>query len=289
MGREESELSTRTWGPADRPPVLALHGITANSGSWQAVARALGGDGRLIVPDLRGRADSAGLDGPYGIERHAADALAVLDAEGLARAVVAGHSMGAYVAARLAADHPDRVQALVLVDGGLPLPVPAGTDPDEALAATLGPALERLSMTFSSYAAHRAFWRDHPAFGGEEVDDEDLAAWTDHDLGGKEPVLRSRVRAEAVRADGRDLIADDATRTAIERVTTPGVLLRAERGLLDDDNAFIPAEQARAFSHGSIELRDVEDTNHYTMVLGANGARATAQAIREAADHPDAQ
>jgi pimeloyl-ACP methyl ester carboxylesterase len=276
-------LATRTWGPADASAVLALHGITANSGSWQAVARALDEDVRLIVPDLRGRADSAGLEGPYGIERHAADALAVLDAEGLDRAVVAGHSMGAYVATRLAADHPDRVRALVLVDGGLALPVPAGTDPDVALAATLGPALERLSMTFPDYATHRAFWRDHPAFGGDEVADEDLAAWTDHDLGGREPELRSRVRAEAVRADGRDLIADHDTRTAIERVSTPGVLLRAQRGLMDDDNAFIPQEQAEAFSHGSIELRDVKDTNHYTLVLGAPGARATAQAIRAAA------
>ncbi len=276
-------LATRTWGPADAPAVLALHGITANNGSWQAVAGALGDDVRLIVPDLRGRADSSELEGPYGIERHAADALAVLDAEGLDRAVVAGHSMGAYVAARLAADHPDRVQALVLVDGGLALPVPPGTDPDIVLKATLGPALDRLLMTFSDYAAHRAFWREHPAFGGDEVADEDLAAWTDHDLGGEPPELRSRVRAEAVRTDGRDLIADEDTRTALGRVTTPGVLLRAERGLLNDENAFIPAAQAQAFSHPSIELREVPDANHYTIMLGAEGVRATAGAIREAA------
>ena len=276
-------LGVRRWGPRGAPAVLALHGITANSGSWQAVARALGDSVRLIVPDLRGRADSAGLQGPYGIERHAADALAVLDAEGLSRAVVAGHSMGAYVAARLAAENPDRVGALVLVDGGLALPLPAGMDPDDVVGVKFGPALDRLSMTFRDRAAHRAFWREHPAFGGDEVADGDLAAWTDHDLGGEEPDLRSRVRAEAVLTDGHDLIADEDTRTALDRVTTPGVLLRAQRGLLDDENAFIPTEQAQAFSHPSIELREVADTNHYTIVLGAEGAHATAGAIREAA------
>ncbi|MGI8750300.1 MAG: alpha/beta hydrolase [Thermoleophilaceae bacterium] len=276
-------LGVRRWGPRDAPAVLALHGITANSGSWQAVARALGDSVRLSAPDLRGRADSAGLQGPYGIERHAADALAVLDAEGLSRAVVAGHSMGAYVAARLAADHPDRVQALVLVDGGLALPVPTDADPDEVLKATLGPALERLSMTFSDHAAHRAFWREHPAFAGDEVADEDLAAWVDHDLGGEAPELRSRVRAEAVRTDGRDLVADEDTRTALDRVTTPGVLLRAQRGLMDDDNAFIPIDQAEAFSHRYVELREVAEANHYTMLLGPEGVRATAGVIRETA------
>ena len=90
----------------------------------------------------------------------------LLDREGVEQAVVAGHSMGAYVAAQLAAEHPERVRALVLVDGGLPLPVPDGVDPDALLNATLGPAIERLTATFPDFEAHRAFWRRHPAFTG---------------------------------------------------------------------------------------------------------------------------
>jgi lipase len=263
------------------PTVLALHGITSTGRAWDAVARELGDSARVLAPDQRGRGDASGKGGPYGIARHAQDAVDLLDAEGVDRAVVAGHSMGAYVAARLAADHPGRVHALLLVDGGLPLPVPEGADPDALLDATLGPAVERLSATFPDLEAHRAFWRRHPAFGGPEVSDEDLAGWADHDLGGEPPQLRSRVREEAVRADGRDLIADGETRSAIERVAAPGLLLRAQRGLLDDDNAFIPREQAAAFSHPTIELREVPDTNHYTIVMGRPGAAATAAAIRE--------
>jgi lipase len=170
----------------------------------------------------------------------------------------------------------------VLVDGGLPLPVPADADPDQLLAATLGPAIERLSLTFADKAAHRAFWRQHPAFSGSEISDEQLAAWADHDLTGTEPELHSGVVEEAVRADGRDLIADETTRTALDRVTTPGYLLRAQRGLLNEDQAFIPTEQAEVFAHPSIELREVEDTNHYTILMGARGSRATAAAIGDA-------
>ena len=58
--------------------------------------------------------------------------------------VLAGHSMGAYVALLAVDARPDLFRRLVLVDGGVPLPLPAGVDPDDVLAATLGPALERL-------------------------------------------------------------------------------------------------------------------------------------------------
>ena len=45
--------------------------------------------------------------------------------------MIAGHSLGAYIAARLATLHPDRVESLVLVDGGLTIPGSADVDPEE--------------------------------------------------------------------------------------------------------------------------------------------------------------
>lgn len=246
------------------------------------MARALDDSVRLIAPDLRGRALSADLPGPYGIARHVADAVEVLDGLGLERTVVVGHSMGAYVAAGLAAEHPERVARLVLVDGGHPLPVPEGADPDALLDATLGPAIDRLSMTFADEEGARAFWREHPAFADPGIDDDDLAAWVGHDLTGEPPRLHCAIPEEAVRTDGRDLLTDDTTRNALERVTTPGVLLRAPRGLLNDENAFIPLVQAASFDHCSIQLVEVADTNHYTIIMGAHGARATADAIAAA-------
>ena len=58
------------------------------------------------------------------------------------------------------------------------------------------------------------------------------------------------------------------------------MLLRAQRGLLDDSNPFIPVEQAAGF-YTPLGRRccEVADTNHYTILLGAAGARAVAEAI----------
>ncbi|MFP3381125.1 alpha/beta fold hydrolase, partial [Bacillus sp. SIMBA_069] len=78
------------------------------------------------------------------------DLLAVLDRLGVDRATVAGHSMGAFVAVRLAERHPERVDRLVLLDGGLPVPLPEGVAPEDLPAVVLGPALERLRMRFAS-------------------------------------------------------------------------------------------------------------------------------------------
>ena len=66
---------------------------------------------------------------------------------GLDRPVLAGHSLGAYVALLAAARAPDLFGGLLLVDGGLPLPVPDGADLDALLDASLGPALARLRET----------------------------------------------------------------------------------------------------------------------------------------------
>jgi pimeloyl-ACP methyl ester carboxylesterase len=130
--------------------VLAAHGITANALSFGRVAEALAGRVDLVAPDLRGRAGSAGLPGPYGMAAHAADLIAVADHLGLDRVPLAGHSMGGFVVASTAAAYPDRVSGVLLVDGGVSLPVPAGVDVDAVLHAVIGPAMQRLSMTFAS-------------------------------------------------------------------------------------------------------------------------------------------
>ncbi len=62
--------------------------------------------------------------------------------------MVLGHSQGGCVSVLFAQRHSGRVACRVLVDGGVPLPAPAGTSA-EALVAALGPAAQRLAMTFA--------------------------------------------------------------------------------------------------------------------------------------------
>jgi pimeloyl-ACP methyl ester carboxylesterase len=146
---EGGDLAAHYWA-ADAPAaplVVLLHGLTSNATAWGPVAAALAGGCEVVAPDLRGRGGSVGLPGPYGLSAHAADVTALLerfgaDAEAGAEAtVLVGHSMGAFVAALTAADSPDLVHGLVLVDGGLPLAVPPAADVDAMLAAFLGMSL----------------------------------------------------------------------------------------------------------------------------------------------------
>jgi pimeloyl-ACP methyl ester carboxylesterase len=265
-------LAAYRW-PGDGPVVLAAHGITSNHRSWGLVAAALGGAVTLVAPDLRGRGRSNGLPAPYTIAQHADDCAAVLDHVGADTAVVAGHSMGGFVATALATRHPERVRAVVLVDGGPPLHVPPGVDVDDALAATLGPAMQRLDMTFADRGAYRAFWQQHPSFA--RIWSDEVDAHVQHDLIGEEPQMRSSCVKEAVQVNGRELLADEAVRTAVRDVQCPLVLLWAPRGMVDDPGGLYAEERL-----GGIEHELVPDTNHYSILLGEPGARRIAAAIR---------
>ena len=193
--------------PAPRRTVLAAHGITASSMSWAAVAAALPDTWTLIAPDLRGRGAARDLPGPTGLRRHAVDLCRVaeqLDPARTGELVLAGHSMGAYVALLATQARPDLFRRLVMVDGGVPLPLPKGTDPDELLAATLGPALERLSRTYADVDEYVEFFRQHPALGPHWNDT--VEAYVRYDALETPEGVRSRAVEEAVRTDGRDLL-----------------------------------------------------------------------------------
>lgn len=266
--------------PGAAPLVLGVHGITGSHRLLAAVARHLAArDITFLVPDLRGRGASAGLPGPFGLDVHVADLVAVLDYWEAGRAVFAGHSMGAYIVARLAAAHPARCAGVVLIDGGIP---PRGTltaDPDAVLEAVLGLALARLRMEFGSPEDYRDFWRRHPAFTRRW--NADVQDYVDYDLHGPPGALRSKVVESAVRADGRDVLDSAAAWDAVAAAPEPMVVIRAPRGLADDPNPQVPEAVIGEAKRTVPAMRDVliGDTNHYLIVLGEREAAAVAAEI----------
>lgn len=277
-------------GTPGAPVVIAAHGITGSHVTWAPVARHLGDAVTLLAPDLRGRGQSAGLGGPYGMAAHAADLVSVLDHVGCEQAVVAGHSMGGYIVTRFAAEASERMAAGVLVDGGLPLPVPPDVDPDVVLALVLGPSLARLQMTFPSVEAYRDYWRAHPAFASSAWTD-DVGAFIDYDLAPPEvgtdgeTVYRSLVSEDAVRADGRDLLDGDSTGKALRALPDPSALLWAPRGIQNEERPLLPAEviadAQTVLPH--LVVTEVPDTNHYFLLLGDGPAGKVAAEIRRLA------
>jgi pimeloyl-ACP methyl ester carboxylesterase len=275
-------LRVARW-PGAGPAVLAAHGITASHACWATVAAHLAGAVTLIAVDHRGRGGSGCVPGPYGMATHARDLLAVADHLGLDQVVIAGHSMGGFVAAATAVSAPERVRGLVLVDGGLPggttFPA-ADVAPDHHLEQFLGPALQRLRMTYPTREAYRHFWRAHPAFGpywGPAAE-----AYVDYDLGGQPPELRSKASEAAVRADIHDLFTNIGASAAAEQVDCPVIFLRATRGMFDDPPGIYPPDAVATVTTraSSIEAEDVPDTNHYTILLSARPAAVVANRIR---------
>lgn len=268
--------------PSDAAPtVVAVHGITSSHVAWAELAAAMP-DVRLVAPDLRGRGRSRDLPGPYGMPTHADDVAAVMDHLDVPRAVVVGHSMGGFVSVVLAHRHPGRVCSLVLVDGGMPLLPPPGVAPDQLATAVLGPAAERLAMTFPDREAYRAFWSGHPAIGREWTDL--TTAYVDYDLVGTGDGLRPATRVEALHEDIRELVDGESLLAGLAELHHPTVWLIAPRGLMDEVPPLYP-DAARAHwaaEHPDVEVADVRDVNHYTVVMLRRGVDQVVPHVREA-------
>src|SRR5436309_9148349 len=167
----------RSWQwPGDSPTTLLLHGIGNYARYWDFFADAVAVRLQLIATDARGHGESGRPAGEYAPHEFVADAVAVLNALGIDRALVVGHSMGGTHAIRLAAAHPDRVVQLVVVDAG-PEPLPEGAERARRLSlerperfANTGEAFAYLRRTSPGYAeevyANRLRWLFRDEDGG---------------------------------------------------------------------------------------------------------------------------
>jgi pimeloyl-ACP methyl ester carboxylesterase len=96
-------------------PVLFLHGWPDSSFSFSRVMALLPRRLRAIAVDHRGFGDSNKPESGYSIPELAADAIGLLDALGISRATLVGHSFGSFIARHSAIAHPSRVERLVLI------------------------------------------------------------------------------------------------------------------------------------------------------------------------------
>jgi pimeloyl-ACP methyl ester carboxylesterase len=266
--------------PPGAPTVVALHSISSNALAWVPVARDLSGRVTLIAPDMRGRAESAALRST-GLADHVVDVMRVLDHFGLESATLAGHAMGGFAAALTAATHPERVNGAVLVDGGLGLPSPGTFDVDEVLHGIIGPAMDRLSMTFEDPAAYLRHWAAHPAMGPllDSPCGADLTSYLLHDLDGPPGAMRSTSSLECVRADWADLMSDPATLSAVHTLQCRAHLLWASRGPLGQDQGLYSSEQiARARLPDDVAVTGLAG-DHYGVLLEPTAVGVIAEAV----------
>lgn len=149
------ELEVAESGPRDGHPVLFLHGWPDSWFSFSPMLGALRPDVRAIVPSLRGYGRSERPGCCYTISDFAQDAAALLDALGIARADVVGHSMGSFVAQRMALAHPERVDRIVLIGSGTRIDIPALLEIEPIMNALADPIDTVFVREFQVSTVHR--------------------------------------------------------------------------------------------------------------------------------------
>ena len=114
VGSAGTPIAYEVTGHRDGPPLLLLQGLGVDHRGWALQRFPFGRRYRCLAVDNRGVGASADAPHPFSLEQMADDAIAVLDAEGVATAHVLGASMGGVLAQILAVRHPERVRSLVL-------------------------------------------------------------------------------------------------------------------------------------------------------------------------------
>lgn len=250
-----------TWGERStaRGSVMLAHGITSSHKAWVEIGPALAARGwYVLAPDLRGRGLSDKPPHGYGVPYHADDLLSLADTLGLERMHMVGHSLGAMITLFLAAQHPERVGRIVLIDAG-------GRLPDDALAA-ISVSLQRLQTVYPSVDALLDTQRRSPVYEWNAMWEEYYRYDAEELPGGG---AKSRVRRDVVE---EELSVNAMTRleAAPERITAPTLILRASKGTIAPDRGFILAAEEAERMHRVIagsRYVEVPNTNHYTIIF----------------------
>jgi len=266
------QINLATW-PGNAGPILCVHGITANCRCWDVLAEALIPDYRVIAMDLRGRGQSEKPPTGYSLDNHLRDINCLLNDLQLERAVIMGHSLGAFIALAFAAQYPERTDRLILVDGAGDL----STDQMNKVFVGIKPALDRLGQIFPSADAYLDKMKQAPY----------LHPWTS--------AVETYCRYEIEILDGGVRTNIDPAHIQEEAANIrkvncasfyPGLqrkvlILRAPNGLLSQDDLLLPEDVVNKMTDEIPDVRrfDVAETNHYGILLKSHPARD--EAIRE--------
>lgn len=253
-------------------PVLAIHGISSQRRLWNWL-HAAAPEITLVAPDLRGRADSIGIEGQSSVARHAQDMISLLDGLAIESLHVCGMSMGAFVAMELGSRFPERVKSLTLVDGGFPMAAPPGLT-REMLPALFADRLARLEKQWDSVDEYLTFFV------------ENTAPLLDRD----DPLLRDNLahdlRDGKVQLSGAALLSDAADITfdgvSWESVDLPIRFLHAQWSVGPDTPPAYPAELVDRYREKTVLTRYLEGVDHAGTIMTAKGAAATADLLTAA-------
>ncbi len=217
------------WGTEGNPPLVMLHGLRGHANVWADVAESLLGDYHVYAVDQRGRGDTDHAPGgDYSTEAFVADLLGFVDAIGLDKFVLFGHSMGGRNSMAFAGEHPERLERLCVVDIGPRVEAAGGNRITEELRS--------LPPGFDNFEDALAHVQTGNRFASESVMRRRLTGQTrqlsDGKIGWKfDPEIREQ-RINGTAAPAADLWP------SLENITCPTLVVRGtETDLLTQETA----------------------------------------------------
>lgn len=223
-------------GRGDGKPVLFLHGWPDSWFSFSRVLSLLPDRVRAVAVDQRGFGDSDRPDAGYSIPELAADAIALLDALGIGRAALVGHSYGSFVARQAALAAPERVESLTLIGTGHATVNDVTRQLHDALRDLPDPIPVEFAREFQASTAYREL----PAPFFDRIVEESM---------------KLPPRLWRVLIDG---LAEHDDRSQLSRISCPTQLLWGDR-----DALFSRAEQERFLAAlPAARFTVYEDTGH---------------------------
>jgi pimeloyl-ACP methyl ester carboxylesterase len=217
--------------------------------------------------DLRGRGLSDKPLTGYSIEQHCKDVLALIDDLGLKRPVLMGHSLGAFISLVFSAKHPQRVDRLILVDGGGKL---SETQMAKVFVG-IKPSLDRLGKTFPSFEDYISQMKLAPYL---QPWNSYMETYFQYEVERVKGGLRSRVHPKHIEEEAKNLGKVDS-RQFYKKVTSPTLILRATKGLLAKDDLVLPKDVAERMVREIPNAKkvDLKGTNHYSILFQPNKKR----------------
>ncbi len=260
------QIQLAEWEGEGRP-VFCVHGITANCRCWDVMANALSPKHRVLAMDLRGRGLSDKPDTGYSIAHHINDIRAVLDHLGLDKVALMGHSLGAFISLVFGATFPERVDRIILVDGG-------GKLSEEQMAKVfkgIKPSLDRLGKVFPSFEEYIDMMKQAPFLHPWS---EAFDTYYQYEVEEAEGGIRPRSRPEHIQEEAQNLGKVDVSEF-YGKIQAPTLILRATDGLLADDDILLPEPVAERMLQEipDARLQTVEGVNHYMIVFQPNETR----------------
>ena len=254
------EIQLAIW-EGEGKHVLCVHGLTANCRCWDVLASAMAPLHSILAMDLRGRGLSDKPFTGYSLQHHIQDIYYLMEDLGLERAILMGHSLGAFISLAFAARYPERSEKIILLDGGGQLT----QNQWDKVTLAIKPSLERLGQVFPSFDAYVENMKKTSYLQPWSAAIEGYFRYEVEEV---EEGIRSRINPVNIQEEIQN-VQQEVPSQYYPNVPCPVLILRATDGILSKDDLVLPETAVERMVSEIPDSRrvDIIGTNHFSILF----------------------